>query len=335
MKNLFKKKWFKILAVIIILVVVAVVIFSGKNKKQTEKAVVAKGPISEELVLTGAVSADKHVILYFPTSGKISWVGVAEGQSVKRGQALASLDKTVLNSAYMQALNTYRNYQASAENVLDTVKDHSTDESFAQKATRTAAESARDSAYDAVKAAEYNLNNSTLYAPFAGIVTALSFPNPGVNVSFTDPQVEILDPESIYFEVEADQNEVTILKEKMPVSIVLDSFRDKIVTGTVSFVSLSPKMGETSTIYKVKIDLDKNSLGDLKPRIGMSGDARFIISEKKEALYAPLTFVNSDKDGKYVNLGKMGNKVRVKTGIENEENIEIIEGVKEGDVLFD
>lgn len=335
MKNLLKKRWFRVIAVIFVLVVTAILIFSGKNKKQIEKAVVVKGPIREELVLTGSISADKHVTLYFPTSGKISWVGVKEGQKVKRGQALTSLDKTVLNAAYMQALNTYKNYQASAENTLDSVKNHSSDETFAQKATRTAAETARDSAYDGLKAAEYNLNNSTLYAPFEGIITALPFSNPGVNVNFTDPQVEILDPESIYFEVEADQNEVTILGEKMPVTIILDSFRDKTILGTVSFVSLSPKMGETSTIYKVKIDLNKNSLGDLKPRIGMSGDARFMISEKKETLYAPLIFVNSDKDGKYVNLGKMGNKVRVKTGIENEENIEIIEGVKEGDILFD
>jgi HlyD family secretion protein len=215
------------------------------------------------------------------------------------------------------------------------VKDHSTDETLAQKATRTAAESARDSAYDAVKAAEYNLNNSTLYAPFAGVITSLPFPNPGVNVSFTDAQVELVDPESIYFEVEADQSEVTSIKEGMQVSIVLDSFREKTVVGKVTFVSFTPKANQVSTIYKVKVALDKDSLGDLVPRVGMSGDASFIISQKDDALFVPTRFVNTDAGGKYVNLGKMGNKVKVETGIEGGDVIEIVSGVAEGDVLYD
>jgi macrolide-specific efflux system membrane fusion protein len=316
-------------------VFVGALFIKGRNKNKSATTVVGKGQIKEELILTGSVRADKHAVLYFPTGGKIAWVSVKEGDWVKKGQALTSLDKTILNSVYMQASNTYRNYQAAAESALDSVKNHASDETFTQKATRTAAESARDSAYDALRAAQYNLANATLYAPFDGLVTSLPFPNPGVNVNLTDAQVEILDPASIYFEVEADQNEVTSIKEKMPVTIILDSYRDKQITGTVSFISYSPKSGEASIIYKVKVGLDKNSLGDFSPRIGMSGDANFIISEKSDAIIVPTRFVNTDKDGKYVNLGKKGNKVRVETGIEGEENIEIVSGAKEGDVLFD
>ena len=335
-KLLSHKKTRRILIVVlIILAVVLLIYFVRKGKNQTVETTVQKGSITEDLVLTGSVKADKHVVLYFPTGGKISAVYVKEGQWVYRGQSLTSLDKTVLNSAYMQALNAYRNSQAAAENVLDSVKDHSTDETYAQKATRTAAESARDSAYDAVQAAQYNLNNATLHAPFAGFVTSLPFPNPGVNVNMTDAQVELLDPESIYFEVEADQSEVTKIKEEMPVVVILDSFRDKELVGVVSFVSFSPKALEASTIYEVKVELDKESFEGLQPRIGMSGDARFIISQKDDVLYVPTRFVNTDSDGQYVNLGKPGNKVRVETGIEGEDNIEIVSGVKEGDVLFD
>jgi RND family efflux transporter MFP subunit len=335
MKKLFKKKWFRWVLIIVVVVVLGIVIFGGKGKKETVTATVQKGQIKEELILTGSIKADKHVVLYFPTGGKIAWVSAKEGAWVKKGQALTSLDKTVLNAAYMQALNNYRNYQAAAENTLDIVKDHSSDETFAQKATRTAAEVARDNAYDALTAAQYNLNNATLYAPFEGFITSLPFPSPGVNVSPADAQVELLDPASLYFEVEADQSEVTSIKEKMPVSMVLDSYREQTFLGIVSFVSYSPKAGEASTIYKVKVELEKNSLNDLEPRIGMSGDARFVLFQKDDALIVPSRFVNSDKDGKYVNLGKMGNKVRVSVGIEGENDIEITSGVKEGDILFD
>ena len=333
-KKILKKK-FWIFVIILVLGIGAYFIFGKKSNVKSVTAKVERGTVKEEMVLTGQVEADKHVKLFFPTSGKLSWVGVGEGQKVYKGQALTSLDKTNLNTTYQQALNNYRNYQAAAESALDSVKDHSSNETFAQKATRTAAEVARDNAFDSVTAAEYNLRNATLFAPFAGIVTSLPFQNPGVNVNFTDLQVEIVDPQSIYFKIEADQSEVISIKTNMSVDIVLDSFRDKIITGIVSFVSFTPKTGEVSTIYEVKVTLDKNSLGDLQPRIGMSGDARFIISKKEDALFVASRFINSDKNGKYVNLGKMNNKVKVETGIENEDNIEIISGVKEGDVLYD
>jgi multidrug efflux pump subunit AcrA (membrane-fusion protein) len=67
----------------------------------------------------------------------------------------------------------------------------------------------------------------------------------------------------------------------------------------------------------------------------MSGDANFILSQKEDALFVPSEFVNSDKNGRFVNLGRANNKVRVTVGIEGEDQVEITSGVKEGDVLYD
>jgi membrane fusion protein (multidrug efflux system) len=328
-------KWFWVIVIVLVVFLIGYFIKSKSGKSQNVTATVQRGEIKEELVLSGSVKADKHVVLYFPTGGKIIGVYVKEGEWVKKGRVLTSLDKTVLNTIYQQTLNTYRSYQAAAESAVDSVKGHSADESYAQKSTRTTAEAARDSAYDAVRSAEYNLNNAALFAPFDGLVASLPFPNPGVNVNITDAQVELLDPSSIYFEVEADQSEVIDIKDKQTVEIVFDSYRDKTLSGTVSFIGYTPKANEVGTIYKVKVSLVTDSLKDTLPRIGMSGDAKFVLSKREDALFVPTRFVNSDKDGKYVNLGKSNKKVRVETGIEGEDNIEIVSGVKEGDVLYD
>ncbi len=311
--------------------------FRARNKKEVAVATVQRGNVREELVLTGAVKAEKHINLSFPTSGKISWVGVAEGQKVYKGQGLASLDRTVLNSAYQQALNTYKDKQAAAEKVEDDVKDHSSDETFAQKSTRTTAQVARDSAYDAVTAAEYNLKNATILAPFAGIVTSLPFPFPGVNISVTDRIVEILDPATVYFEVDADQNEVTNIKVGQEVTVVFDSFSGKELNGKVTFVAFTPKAGETGTVYKIKIKfMDTVSLDSDSIKIGMTGDARFTLSQKEDVLFVPAEFVISDTTGKYLRLGKVSNKTYIETGLIGEERIEIVsDKVEEGDIVYD
>ncbi len=333
LKNLRAKlgKWIWAIAIVVVIVILAAV-FSGSGKKEIISTTVQKGRVSQELVLSGQVEAENHAVLYFPTSGKIAWVGISEGDIVKKWQGLMSLDKTTLNAAYQQALNNYRNYQASAENVLDTVKNHETDEDYSTRATRTAAEVARDNAYDAIIAAEYNLNNATLTAPFDGVVSYLAHPFAGINIMVTEPQVEIVDPNSYYFAVNADQEEVLGISIGQEVVIKLDSY-DKELTGKVVFVGLTPKSGETSIVYELKVDFD--DLKDTIFRVGMTGDALFILDQKDDALYVPSRFVNTDKDGKYVFLGSKKNKVYIETGIEGEENIEILSGVEEGDELYD
>jgi len=67
----------------------------------------------------------------------------------------------------------------------------------------------------------------------------------------------------------------------------------------------------------------------------MGGDAKFVLSEKEGVLYVPPEFVNSDVNGKYVNLDKGNNKRYVEVGIEGEDRVEIIGDVKEGDVVYD
>lgn len=336
LKNLKSRlgKWFW---VILIVFVVGIVFFliKGRSKKEIVTAKVQKGTVMEELILTGSIKAEKHSLLAFPASGKIAWVGVSEGQKVNKGQGLISLDKTILNTTYQQALNTYKDKQAAAEKAEDDVKNHSTDETLTQKSTRTTAQVARDSAWDSMLAAKYNLDNATILAPFAGIISSLPFSSPGVNVSLTDTMIEIVDPATIYFEVDADQSEVTTIKDGQDVVVVLDSYQDEEFKGKVSFIAYTPKAGESGTVYKIKVKFDEGALGNNLPRIGMTGDAKFTLSEKANVLFAPPRFINSGKDGKFVNLGRNNNKVEVEVGIEGEDRVEIKSGVSEGDILYD
>lgn len=327
-------KWFWVLFIALIAVGIFFLI-KNKNKPEYLSAKVERGLVREELILTGSVEAEKYAKLSFPTSGKIAAVYVTEGQEVKKGLAIISMDRTVLLAAYQQALNNYRKYEASAQNALDSVKDHTGDETYAQKDTRTTAEVNRDNAYDALKAAKYNLDNATVYAPFNGIISSLPYTSPGVIVSMTDTQVEIVDPKTIYFDVDADQNDVTNIKIGQKVAVVLDSFSDKEFSGTVSFVSFTPRLGETGTNYKVKVVFMEDVFTAVTARIGMTGDAKFILSEKDNVLYVPSEFVGSDTKGKFVRVGKYENKVYITIGLEGEERTEIIKGVSEGDVLYD
>ena len=333
-KNLLTKR--NIIIGVIILIVIGFLTrgFGLVKPKGVNTYTVTSGIVKEEITISGEVKADKYSAMNFGASGKLAWVGVTEGQKVFRGQALMKLDTNVLNSALETAQSNLRNAEANAQYVLDTVKDHSSDETFLQKTTRTTAEVAKDNAYEALKVAQENLKNSTLYSPFNGIIASLSSTAPGVNVFYTDQMVEVVDPATIYFLVLADQTEIIKLNLEKKVEIILDAYSDQVLTGKIVFLGLTPQIGTTGSLYKVKILLDQFPDSN-QTRVGMTGDAKFLIKEKTDVLNIPSKYLNTDKNGKYVLVGNLKNKVYVQVGLEGEENVEIFSGIKQGDIILD
>lgn len=333
--KLFKSK--KILVLIVLLLIGLGWFLKSKNAsdKKVDSVKIEKGTVREELVLSGQIEAGEHAKLSFQGSGELAYIGVKEGDVVKKNQILARLDTTSLYQAVQSADADLRYYQSVLDRVRDQLKGHEKDESFTQIETRTAAEAAKDKAYRAHQVALKNLTNSSLKAPFDGIVTAISFPFTGVNTIFSQPQIEIVNPGTINFEISADQNEVIQVFTGQKVIIVLDSYPNDEYGGVVRYVGITPKQGETGAVYNVKVVFNDPNIDINKVRIGMTGDAKLVISEKDSVLYVPPKYVKSDTGGKYLKIGGANNKTYVQIGIEGEDRVEIIsDQVKEGDMVF-
>ncbi|MBN1169266.1 efflux RND transporter periplasmic adaptor subunit [Candidatus Woesebacteria bacterium] len=335
-KRLFKRKG---LIAIIIVVIVGIAIrqfFIVKKNGDYDTTEVKRGSIAQELILTGEIVADRHSSLRFPYSGKLAWVGVSEGESVKEDTFLMRLDTTSISQDLKIADANLRQKAATLDRVYDDLKDKQDTEDYSEIETRTAAETNKDVTVFSHIKAQYTLAEATLRAPFAGVVTSIANSTPGEYVLFSETQVEIVDPDTIFFQVAADQSEVVDIHEGQKVVIVLDSFSDEEFVGMVDFVGLAPIAGEIGTLYEVKVKFVGKEFDLTKVKIGMTGDAKFILEEKVDALYIPLNYINSDKDGKYLYLGKGEDKVYVETGLESEDYIEVISGeINEGIVIHD
>ncbi len=333
MKKFILKRW-KILAALAIIGIILFFVFR-KNNNEAKITTIEKGKIAEELILSGEVNAVNYAKLSFETSGKIVFVGVQEGEKVNKGKLISKLDTTILNSSYQIALSNLRIYEATVGNVHDQVKDHTGDETFAQKDLRTTAEGNKDKAYEAVISAKRNLDGASLYAPFNGIVTYLAHPFVGVYTSLGAIEAELIDPTTLYFDVLADQTEVTKLKLNQKVKIVLDSFDGKEYEGIVSNISLTPKAGESGSVYSVKVNFVNVDFVNSQFRVAMTGDAKFVVSEKDNVLYLPSNFLKQDKSGKYLKTDSKKGKVYVEAGIESEDSVEVIGNINEGQTVYD
>ncbi len=226
--------------------------------------------------------------------------------------------------------NTWLAADAAAKKAEDDVKGHDKDETYTQKNTRVAAQAARDTAYFNWQQAKRNLRDAYIYAPFAGVVTQVTNPYSNVYVLSTQYQIELLNPETIYFSVTADQTEIQSLEASKTGDITLDSYPDKELEGRISTIAYTP---EADGGYEVKVSLGQTDLSQL--RVGMTGDVLFVAKVKQDALYVPRVFINSDREGKYLNVGGPKNKVGIELGLEGDDVVEVIGEIKEGQMVYD
>lgn len=332
-KWIFSHKKFALLLAIII----GIFIYrsqSGLKLDNVAKTTVKQGTIKETLILSGTIEADEQATLAFQTAGRLASVAVKEGDFVKKGQFIASLDQRELKNRLQKQLNTY----ANTRSVFDQTKADYKDVALSDAISRTLDQSQNtlnNSVLD-VELSDISLKYAYLYSPIEGIVTSISTPIPGVNITPAGAQFQIINPKSIYFASTADQGEVTQLASGKNGVITLDSFSDKQISSNIESISFVPKTGETSTVYAIKLPL--NEEWNDQYRVGMTGDVTFTMRQKENALTIPSNYLKEDVSGKkYVDVVKKGKREKqyVKTGIEGDETIEITSGLLRGDTIYD
>lgn len=336
-----KKPW------LIVLIVLAILIFifayqrnkaQSKSKANTYRA--EKQTLREVLSFSGYVDAQEKVDLHFQSGGRLSWVGVSEGDRVEQYAGIAALDTRQLKKNIEKYLNNYDKQRRLFEQTNEDWEDE----------TNNLSQEVRDRARRTLESAQFDLNNSVLdvelqtiakeysylYTPISGIVTHMGAKNAGMNILPTDT-FQVVNPETLYFSVSADQTEVINLHEGMEGKIALDSYPEKEIRGTISSISFTPKANETGTVYEVEMSfIPTENMQNY--RLGMTGDAEFIIQEIQNAVSVPFSYVDEDEQGKNYVLKKVDEKPEktlVEIGEEYDGQIQIIEGIYPGDTVYE
>lgn len=104
MKKILKNKWLWLIIVIVIAVIGWFGYQANRNKTKVEISTesVKRGDIVQTVSATGAVQSAKEIELNFNSQGKITFIGVKEGDKVKAGQVLARLDTAATEAQIRQ-----------------------------------------------------------------------------------------------------------------------------------------------------------------------------------------------------------------------------------------
>lgn len=265
----------------------------------TEEYIVRSQTVRETISLSGSIDASERVTVAFPQSGRLTWVGVEEGDRVTQYQGLASLDQRRMEKDLQKRLNTFLttryNFDQSQDDNDEYPEEPDNEESDRMRRLIDIAQNNLDNAVLDVEIQALAKENAFLSSPIDGIVTRARHPYPGVDVSTSQVEFEIINPTSIYFAATADQVDVIKLENGMIGDISLDSFVDQEISGSIQNISFVPLQGEIGTSYEVEVTL--GSLNYDKYRLGMTGDVTFTVDEFPDSLAIPSEYLQINEDG--------------------------------------
>lgn len=128
-------------------------------------ASITKVSMSIPVHATGILGSSEEMRLSFKTGGLISAIHVREGQKVRKGTLLASLNLSEVNASVNQAKNGYEKALRDFNRAENLYRD-----SVATLEMRQNAATALDVAKSTLEIATFNLEHSTITAPADGVI---------------------------------------------------------------------------------------------------------------------------------------------------------------------
>ncbi|OGM76531.1 hypothetical protein A2210_02470 [Candidatus Woesebacteria bacterium RIFOXYA1_FULL_40_18] len=337
----------------------------NKNEVTYQTMAVTKGTIVSTVSASGQILTSNLVNVSTQATGVVKAVYVKNGDKVYAGQKIAEItldsDGTLANAKAWTSLvsaqngvnsanNSYRSTQASLQKVYEDIKGHDSDETLAQKETRTKAEVSNDNAYDQLKSAQANLasaglsyrqSSPVITAPMTGTVDNITLASGMVlsnssssTTALSSNRIAVItsqaNPIATFTVSEVD---VSRVRQGQKATITLDSISDKTFTGKVLTVDKIGTVSSGVTNYPVVIGFD-TSTPEILPNMAVT--ANIILQTKTDILIVPSSAITS-QNGEYIaKTLKNGQEVdvAVEVGISSDTQTEIVLGLSEGEIVI-
>lgn len=168
-----------------------------------------------EKVFKGKVKA-KIIELRFATSGKLANLFKKRGETVKKGELLASLDKKMAQIELDRQLGDYEKTRAEFE-IFNLQKGEPQDD--LTKYLKTSQQAKLNVSVKEVELAKAKIDQLDLFSPVEGIVIDDSNLVPGIYLTPASNPIRILETSSYFFEIEIEQEDLALFSNPRPMTI--------------------------------------------------------------------------------------------------------------------
>ncbi|MGD2245797.1 MAG: efflux RND transporter periplasmic adaptor subunit [Candidatus Aminicenantes bacterium] len=304
---------------------------------------VRRQKISEKLFLTGVIEAWKKINVTPDIGGKIAKIHVEEGERVEKGQLLAEMDTRAIRlqleqaeAAVAVAKASYNDAQKNMERMKRLEKEDAvSDQEYEKiKLAFDAADAQLKQAKAALNLAHYNLDVSLMKAPFSGVIASRNAEvgdviNPMMGgFSATSGVLTLMDFSRVKIEIDASHRDIVRIRKGQAAQLSVSAFPDRVFQGRVSIVNLTAD--PTTKKFRVEVTADNPELV-LRPNT--FGEVSLEVSTHENVLVIPQNAVLENKYAFRIQDNNRVERVELVLGLQNSDQIEIVSGLKEGDLV--
>lgn len=318
-----------------------------KPEAQSEAVPVTVGKIQkiqerESIAASGSIATpNAPAQAGFLVSGKVISVGPREGDFVKKGQFLASIEsidyQLPLAAAKAQSDQARASYERAEDEfrrmkILYDSKSMAPNDFLKYKATYDAARQQYEQAHASERLVGKRLSDATLHAPISGYISKRSI-EPGAIASPGQPVFEIVQMDPLEVNVGVPETDVRLVRVGQKATITVPALPGKVFNGTVRIINVSADPTTRTYMTRISVPNPERLL-----RVGMVAEATIRGDQTIAMSTLPGDAVVRDPQGatqvyvyypdqkrvyaKRVEIGAAVNKnVQIKSGLEGHELI--------------
>ncbi len=178
-----------------------------------------------------------------------------------------------------------------------------------------------------------HISGNAVQAKYDGIITSVALAE-GDSLTTGATVVTLYDTEDVSMTVSLEEEDMTSIQVGGLANICFTAYPEEVYKAVISEISDGETDSSGTTTYDVTVTLQGDVSGLFQ---GMTGEITFITKESEEVLYVSNRAIIREGKKSYVKVkDSSGNvkKVEVETGFSDGVSVEIINGLKEGDIVL-
>lgn len=297
---------------------------AGGMAMAVEVARVKASDFSDDATAVGTLKSNESVVLRPEVAGRVSAIGFKDGAVIGKGELLLALDAAIQEAELQQAKanlslarsNHQRNVELLGRKFLS---QQAVDSSAAALRVQEAA----------VQLAQAKVAKTQVKAPFRGVV-GLRNVSVGDYVKEGQDLINLEDIATLRADFKLPESYLGRLNKGLVIEVISDALPGERFTAVLDAVD--PQVDPVGRSISARARLD-NAAGKLRP--GMFVRVRLLFGERKAVLLVPeQAIVPGAQPAVYRVIDGKATLVKVRLGVRRAAQVEVVEGLAEGDVVI-
>ena len=270
-------------------------------------------------------------------AGTVASVNVKENQNVTAATTICTLKDTAYSAAYDGLLKQRRELEETLIELMTLRQNGALRASFT--GTVLSVDYDEGGADTSAAAAAPSMSGMDMFSYFTGgMSSAAASAAPAAADDDTEGTkvVTMSRDERMEAVISVDESDILALEVGQQAMVTIESIGERVYPGTVTEIDRTAASTSGVTAYSATVTFDKTE-GMLA---GMTADVTVNITGSENVLIVPVDAVHRTRAAAYVYMSynketdAFGDEKEVVTGISNDEYIEIVSGLTEGDVIW-